>query len=118
MYEFGPEYRIKSKSDIQSLVKSGSYLRFRKFNVLVKKHDGEPSKVAISVSRKSGNAVVRNKVKRNIREKFRCSELRDRGFRILFMLKKQKINLKDWESFSSEMVSDFNSLEKKLFQKG
>jgi ribonuclease P protein component len=117
MYEFGPEYRIKSKSDIQTLVKSGNFLRFGQFNVLVKQHESDVSKVAISVSKKSGNAVVRNKVKRNIREHFRCSELRDRGFRLLFMLKKQKIDLKNWSDFSSTLSSDFNKLESRLAKK-
>lgn len=111
MYDFGVKFRLKKKSDIQSLVKSGKFIRFKSFNVLLRKESKDFSQIAISVSRKSGNAVVRNKVKRTIRENFRCSGIKENGLQVLFMLKKKKIDMSRWQHFSVEMANDFDNLE-------
>jgi len=111
MHDFGAKFRLKKKSDIRSLVNSGKFIRFKSFNVLLEKKNEDFSRIAISVSKKSGNAVVRNKVKRNIRESFRRSSIRESGIEVLFMLKKKKIDMAKWNGFAVEISNDFNKLE-------
>jgi ribonuclease P protein component len=47
--------------------------------------DIKVSKLGISVSTKSGNAVCRNKVKRYIRELFRHSDIKSKNYYLLFV---------------------------------
>ncbi|WP_182696634.1 ribonuclease P protein component [Staphylococcus saprophyticus] len=65
-------YRIKKNSDFQFIYKKGKSVANRQFVIYT-----EPNKalnhfrLGISVSKKLGNAVVRNRIKRAIRENFK-----------------------------------------------
>ena len=54
-------YRVKSEKDFNAIFKRGQSFANRKFVVYMLE------KVGISVSKKLGNAVVRNRIKRKIR---------------------------------------------------
>jgi len=63
------EYRVKKSSDIEMIVKTKQSTGNKYFVVYKKEnHDNTHFKVAISVSKKYGNAVKRNKIKRQVRE--------------------------------------------------
>jgi ribonuclease P protein component len=70
---FPREERIRRSSEFKTIAASGRRYSSAAFVVLV-----EPSsapgrtRLGVTVSRKVGNAVVRNRVKRRIREWFRC----------------------------------------------
>ena len=85
MATFPKDHRLLTPSDFNHLRSGASYcntshLRFYYKDSLNK--DGS-SRIGLSVSRKVGNAVQRNLVKRVLREKFRHSNLRDLGKDIL-----------------------------------
>lgn len=63
------EYRVKKSSDIEMIIKKRQSVSNRHF-VLYKKenHENNHFKFAVSVSKKYGNAVKRNKIKRQVRE--------------------------------------------------
>lgn len=62
------EYRIKREIDFQKVFDEGQNMANRQFVVYtLKKSDQSHYRVGISVGKKIGNAVVRNKVKRRIR---------------------------------------------------
>lgn len=62
-------YRVKSESDFQSVFKSGKSTANRQFVVYVLPRENQSHfRVGISVGKKLGNAVVRNRVKRKIRQ--------------------------------------------------
>lgn len=63
------EYRVKKSSDIEMIVK-GRQSAGNKYFVVYKRinHENTHFKAAISVSKKYGNAVYRNKIKRQVRE--------------------------------------------------
>ncbi|WP_285813503.1 MULTISPECIES: ribonuclease P protein component [Staphylococcus] len=65
-------YRIKKNSDFQMIYKRGKSVANRQFVIYTKTNkDLEHFRLGISVSKKLGNAVVRNKIKRAIRENFK-----------------------------------------------
>ncbi|CAM3942804.1 ribonuclease P protein component [Mesobacillus zeae] len=71
------ELRIKKNKEFQEAFKKGKSFANRQFVVYVLKKEGQETfRIGLSVSKKIGNAVVRNQVKRYIRQTFH--ELQDR----------------------------------------
>jgi ribonuclease P protein component len=64
--------RLKKNQDFQVVFKEGKSFANRQFVVYVMKQNGKPySRLGLSVSKKMGNAVMRNHIKRYIKEIFR-----------------------------------------------
>jgi len=72
---FGPSDRLLRAAEFRRVGEEGRRAANAWFVVLVRQRPGEPSsqrvRLGITVSRKVGDAVVRNRVKRRIREWFR-----------------------------------------------
>lgn len=66
-----PRERISKKKDFLSIYKDGKRHRGKVFNLIYLSNNLGYSRLAIVVSRKVGNSVERNKIKRNMRELFR-----------------------------------------------
>ena len=65
-------YRIKKNSDFQTIYKKGKSVANRQFVVYTyNNNENEHFRLGISVSKKLGNAVTRNRIKRAIRENFK-----------------------------------------------
>ena len=63
------EYRVKKSSEIEMIVKHRQSKANKHFVVYKKEnHDNTHFRFAVSVSKKYGNAVERNKIKRQVRE--------------------------------------------------
>lgn len=74
---FPKQYRLLSRSEYLRLSDSKTVVSGRSFLVVWRVNGYEYPRLGITASRKSGNAVVRNRLKRQIREFFRhnCSLL-------------------------------------------
>ncbi|MBX8358971.1 ribonuclease P protein component, partial [Staphylococcus aureus] len=65
-------YRIKKNADFQRIYKKGHSVANRQFVVYTcNNKEIDHFRLGISVSKKLGNAVLRNKIKRAIRENFK-----------------------------------------------
>jgi ribonuclease P protein component len=65
------EYRIKKNEDFQLAFKEGKSVANRQFVIYtLKKPDQRHFRIGLSVSKKIGNAVTRNQIKRYIRQVF------------------------------------------------
>jgi ribonuclease P protein component len=63
------EYRLRRRNDFRKVFRGGTSVANRQFVLYAfKRTDGEVSRVGISISRKVGKAVVRNRIKRLIKE--------------------------------------------------
>ncbi len=72
--KLGPSARLRKKRDIERCQKLGKKLHAKHFLVLVHPSDTGESRVAVAVTTKlEKRAVVRNRIKRRIREVFRAS---------------------------------------------
>ncbi|QAA23913.1 ribonuclease P protein component [Sporolactobacillus terrae] len=64
--------RLKKNHEFQIVFQEGKSFANRQFVVYVRKQNGKPySRLGLSVSKKMGNAVMRNHIKRYIKEIFR-----------------------------------------------
>lgn len=59
--------RIKDSKDFAATIKQGKTVKNQSFVIHYKKSDLDHMRIGISVSKKIGNAVTRNRVKRQIR---------------------------------------------------
>ncbi|WP_338471231.1 ribonuclease P protein component [Niallia sp. XMNu-256] len=65
------EYRVKKNKDFQEAFKNGRSVANRQFVLyLLKKPDQPHFRIGLSVSKKIGNAVTRNRIKRYVRQAF------------------------------------------------
>jgi ribonuclease P protein component len=70
------EQRVKKNTEFQEVFKKGTSMANRQFVLYkLKKEDQQLFRIGLSVSKKIGNAVVRNQIKRYIRQVF--LELKD-----------------------------------------
>ncbi len=71
MQKLTKKHKIKSKQDILFLLKTCKKVSYSSFNIFYKVNNFNKDRLAVLVSRKTGNAVKRNKIKRITREVFR-----------------------------------------------
>lgn len=87
MASFSKESRLLKPIDFSYLRRGARYANtpFLRFYYKKSRLDLDEARLGISVSKKVGNAVVRNKVKRFLRESFRESSLRGIPYDILIV---------------------------------
>lgn len=62
------EYRVKRNEDFQTIIHKKKSVVSRCFVLYYMENNLDHCRIGISVSKKLGNAVVRNKIKRQVRE--------------------------------------------------
>ncbi|MDR1870516.1 MAG: ribonuclease P protein component [Deltaproteobacteria bacterium] len=90
-YGFPKANRLRKRADYLSLAnKSAGRLFFAGYVVVVQPNNGPQSRLGVTVTRRIGRAVVRNRFKRLAREYFRLrSPLWPSGLDILFIASKK-----------------------------
>jgi ribonuclease P protein component len=85
-----PQERIRNKKEFTHLYKNGRRYRGKYFNLIYISSDLSFSRMAVVISRKVGNAVKRNKIKRQVRTLFRRNkDLLKSSFDIVIIAKKE-----------------------------
>jgi len=85
--DFSRTKGLKKDSDFRKVYKKGKSVANKYLVMYVLENELENSRVGISVSKKVGNAVNRNKIKRRIRESYRLNideKVKD-GYDIIFI---------------------------------
>ncbi|KGL41842.1 ribonuclease P protein component [Listeria newyorkensis] len=97
-------YRIKKDDEFQRVFKKGKSFANRQFVVYIfKREDLAHFRIGLSVSKKIGNAVVRNRIKRCIRQTFHeLNEQIDSGYDYIIIARKPAANM------------DFHEIKKSL----
>jgi len=72
---FPPARRIRRRPEFQRVYDRGERFRVRLMTVIVLPTESPVSRLGISATRKLGNAVVRNRAKRLLREVFRRAQV-------------------------------------------
>ena len=108
------ENRIKKNEEIAKIVLSKQKVKSDYFFIYYKKGDNI-TRVAISVSKKIGNSVIRNHAKRIIREIVRPNLNRISPVDLVVVVKKDLKDV-DFEKITNDMFHCLNVIEKRLYK--
>ena len=98
---------IKKSEEFQKIIKSNKSLRTKYFYIYINKHEDSNYHFGLSVGKKIGNAVRRNKVKRQLREIISENDYQ-KNFDCIIIVRRE-IN----EASFSEIKEDLNEILKK-----
>ena len=89
------EMRIKDSRDFENIIKTGMKLSNKYFVIYYKEKFSKYSRFGVSLSKKFGNAVKRNKYKRILREIIRINQNKFKNdYDYIIIMKKDCDNLK------------------------
>ena len=80
---------VKSYFDFKKAYEKGKSFGNRNLILYIRKNDLEYTRIGITVSKKTGNAVVRNKIRRRIKEIYRevAPNLKE-GYDLIFIIRR------------------------------
>ena len=108
-YTFGRAQKLHLQKDFQKILRSGQRLKHSCLVVFVYNRSDSSSlpRLGLITSRKLGNAVVRNRLKRRLREIFRLNKNHiKQGVDILFLPKPDALAL-NYKQLESVVISIF-----------
>ncbi len=98
---------IKENSDFQKVMKSGKWYTSECLTVYILENNVNNNRVGVAVGKKAGKSVVRNRIKRLIRESYRLNEYAiNQGFDIIIV----------WRSSSDSSKILFENIQKNLLK--
>ncbi len=113
-FSYQNDHRLKNKKDFSYLRMNSKRLTSQDLVLFYcpTRLDQSSSRLGISVTKKSGNAVKRNYLKRVIRNNFRTSDFKNMGCDILVCLKSSSKNF-NFDSIDSQLSKLFQKIEDK-----
>ncbi|UTY40410.1 ribonuclease P protein component [Allocoprobacillus halotolerans] len=106
------EYRIKKNEDFQSIIKKKKSVANRQFVVYCAPSQ-EHLRVGISVSKKLGHAVVRNKIKRQVRMMVQQVFDKDQKMDFIIIVRYNYLNCSYQDNLKS-LISLYNKISRRM----
>lgn len=105
-----PQERIRKRKDFLFLYKKGKRYRGKYFNLIYLSNDFSFSRIAVIVSKKVGNAVKRNKIKRQMRTLFRRNKSLLKAPLDIIIIAKKEILGSSWLTLKGDYFSALESI--------
>ena len=103
---------IKKNYEFKTVLSKGKCYRGKLIDIFIRKNNKNINQLGIAVSKKAGNSVKRNKIKRLIRENYRINENSlSVGYNIVVLWKKD-LFFNNFNFFDVE--NDFKNIIKKI----
>lgn len=113
-YSLSKDYRLLNKRDFASLrSKDAVKIHFKTFKAIYRFNGLGHARVGFAVSKKVGKANVRNSIKRNIREWFRQSNIKETDAD-LFIIVHPKYKLFGPDKFLKTLSEELNKIVVKI----
>lgn len=97
-------YRLRNNMEFKKVYKGGKNYWNRNLILYVRKNNTENSRVGYSITKKIGNSVVRNKVRRRMKEIYRLNfnNVKD-GYDLIFIPKRNVVDI-SYKEIESAML--------------
>ena len=99
---------LKNNYDFTRIIKENKAFKYKYFVIYLEKCDQQYYKFGISVGKKIGNAVIRNKYKRRIREIISQKDYQN-NFNCIIILSKDVLN-KSFKEINEDLLNAFSKL--------
>jgi len=114
---FGTEHRLRKRRDFERVYRHGLMAKTSSLRVFVLPRDDpaqdDRPRLGLSVGTKVGTAIVRNRVKRRVREWFRMHKHRVWGWDVVVQAKPPAANLDD-DALSDQLEQLTSALRKRF----
>jgi ribonuclease P protein component len=110
---FGPQERIRKKKDFDRLYKNGNRFRGKYLTLVYLDNNFAFSRLGVVASRKVGGAVLRNRVKRRMRELYRRHKMLINLPVDMVAIAKAESARTSWSEFSEDFLSALKAMEKR-----
>ena len=107
-------YKLRKNMEFKKVYSGGKNFWNRNLILYIRKNKLEESRFGVTITKKIGNAVVRNKIKRRIREIYRLNMYRIKdGYDLIFIPKKNVVDIsyKELESALIHILKLSNMLK-------
>lgn len=105
------KFVLKKNEDFKRLIKAQVFITNKTFTIYYQKNDLGYSRFGISVGKKHGNAVVRNKIKRQVRMMIDSAFIFSKSYDYVIMIRANYF-IQDYAS----NLSDLNKLVQRIYR--
>lgn len=105
MFSFTPSMRLRKSSEYKILFDKGVKQHSKHLIVFTMKKNDGPTRLGLTVSRKVGGAVVRNRIKRQLRELFRLSISSSLINTDIMIVVKKNASFLDYQQLNQELFA-------------
>lgn len=102
---FGKDKKIRKRSEYLTIYEQGARKYSENFTVILLKNQAKSNRLGISVSKKVGDAVKRNRIKRLVREFFRLNKHRLPSSQDIVIIGKKFTPALTYKSICAELES-------------
>lgn len=108
------QYRIKKTEEFQKIIKKHPYSANKEYVVYYRNKQEQTSRFGISVGKKLGNAVLRNKVKRQVRN-ILSESIKDNDYKNDYIIiVRNKFLKNDFKTNKKSLLYLLNKIEREI----